>query len=158
MEEKKYPIYKFYASWDQDDCKNNGTGYSIMYKENPSPNQLEEELKQFKYKILAKHKNVIFKMAEYEFVEEESWCSGWFSHYTYNQFDTNSEIERSFRNYVERKKESNFDNGHQPTEMNFDLDLKEHPYSSLMGAEDTYRWKICKCEHCIKLGMITMGH
>ena len=158
MEEKKFPIYKFYASWDQDDYKNNCTGYSIMYKENPTAGQLESELEQFKYGILAKHSGVIFKVAEYRFVEDESWCSGWFSHYTYNEFETNYNVDCSFRDYVERKKKSNFENGHQPTEMNFNLDLKEHPYSSLMGAEDRYRWEICRCERCKKLGKITIDH
>ena len=140
MGENKYPIYKFYASWDQDDYENNGTGYSIMYKENPSPSQLEDELKQFKLGILSKHTGVIFKQAEYEFVEEETWCSGWFSHYTYNQLDTNSEIERSFRDFIGRKKL-----------------LGEDKYC-LMGAEDRYRWKMCRCEHCTKLGKITIDH
>jgi len=158
MEENKYPIYKFYATWDQDDFENNGTGYSIMYKENPSAEQLENELQQFKLGILAKHNGVIFKNVGYEFYEDESWCLGWFNHYTYNQFDTNSEVEESFRDYVDRKEVSNLKNGHQRNEMNMNLDLKEHPYYCLMGAEDYYRWKICRCEHCTKLGKITIDH
>ena len=85
MEEKKFPIYKFYANWDQDDFENNCTDYYIMYKENPSASQLEDELQQFKLRTLAKHKGVIFHNIEYEFVEEESWCLGWFNHFTYSQ-------------------------------------------------------------------------
>jgi len=140
MEEKKFPIYKFYANWDQDDYRNNGTGFSIMYKENPSADQLEEQLKQFKLEILAKHNGVIFKNIEYEFVEEETWCLKWFNHYTFNQFETDSEIERSFREFVSRKRL-----------------LGEDKYC-LMGAEDRYRWKICHCEHCKRLGKITIDH
>ena len=155
MEEKKFPIYKFYANWDQDDFENNSTGYSIMYKEYPSPDQLEEELKLFKYGILAKHKNVIFKMAEYEFVEEESWCSGWFSHYTYNQLENVSEIESSFEDFVERKEQSNKKNGHGTLDSNPN---SKEPYHCLMGAEDRYRWKICRCDGCKKLGKITVDH
>ena len=139
MTENKYPIYKFYANWDQDDYKNNCTGYSIMYKENPSAGQLEDELKQFKLTILSRHSGVIFKIAEYEFVEEEVWCSSWFSHYTFNQLDNDSEVERSFRDFVDRK------------------ELLKDKYC-LMGAEDRYRWKICRCEHCVKLGKITVDH
>lgn len=139
MEEKKYPIYKFYAKWDQDDYKNNFTDYYIMYKENPSASQLEDELKELKLRTLAKHKNVIFKNIEYEFAEEESWCIGWFNHYTYNEFETDSEVERSFRDFVGRKK------------------LLKDSYC-LMGAEDRYRWEICRCEHCVKAGKITIDH
>ena len=158
MEENKFPIYKFYATWDQDDFENNGTGYSIMYKENPSAEQLESELQEFKFGILAKHNGVVFKNAEYKFVEEESWCLTWFSHYTYNQFETDSEVERSFRDFVDRKEEFNWKNGHHVSDMNMNLDMKEHPYYCLMGAEDRYRWKICRCEHCVKLGKITIDH
>jgi len=140
MEEKKFPIYKFYASWDQDDFENNFTDYSIMYKENPSAEQLEEELKLFKLDILAKHNRVIFKNAEYEFVEEETWCLKWFNHYTLNQFENDSEIERSFSAFVSRKKS-----------------LGEGKYC-LMGAEDRYRWNICHCEHCKTAGKITIDH
>jgi len=158
MLEKKFPIYKFYATWDQDDFENNCTGYSIMYKENPSANKLEEELQQFKLGILAKHNGVIFKNIAYEFVEEESWCLGWFNHYTYNQFETDLEVEDSFRDFVSRKETSNLKNGHQRNDMNMNLDLKEYPYCCLMGAEDDYRWKICRCEHCKKSGKITIDH
>ena len=158
MEEQKFPIYKFYANWDQDDYENNFTDYYIMYKENPTAEQLEYELKQFKLRTLAKHNGVIFKNIEYEFVEEESWCLGWFNHYTYNEFETDSEVEESFRDYVDRKEVSNLKNGHQRNEMNMNLDLKEHLYHCLMGAEDYYRWKICRCEHCKRLGKITIDH
>jgi len=158
MEKKKYPIYKFNATWDQDDFRNNGTEYFIMYKENPTAKQLEEELLQFKLGILTRHNRVIFKNAEYEFVEEESWCLGWFNHYTYNEFKTDLEIEESFRDYVARKETSNLKNGHQRNDINMKLDLKEYPYCCLMGAEDDYRWKICRCEHCTKLGKITIDH
>jgi len=158
MIEKKYSIYKFYANWDQDDFENNCTGYSIMYKENPSAERLENELKEFKLRILSKHNGVIFKNAEYEFVEEESWCLGWFNHYTFNEFENDLEIEDNFRDYVNRKETSNLKNGHQRNDMNMSLDLKEHPYYCLMGAEDYYRWKICRCEDCTKLGKITIDH
>ena len=40
---------------------------------------------------------------------------------------------------------------------NMNHDSKK-PYYCLMGAEDYYRWKICRCEHCTKLGKITIDH
>ena len=129
-----------------------------MYRENPSVSKLEEELEKFKLGILSRHNEVIFRNAEYEFVEEESWCLGWFNHYTFNEFENDLEIEDNFRDYVNRKETSNLKNGHQRNDMNMSLDLKEHPYYCLMGAEDYYRWKICRCEDCTKLGKITIDH
>jgi len=155
MLERKFPIYKFYATWDQDDFENNGTGYSIMYKENPSAEQLDEELQQFKLGILAKHSGVIFKNVGYEFVEDETWCCNWFNHYTYNQFETDSKARQSFRDFVDRKKQLNHKNGHIFNNMNPD---SKEPYYCLMGAEDYYRRKLCRCEHCTKLGKITIDH
>jgi len=140
MLENKFPIYKFYATWNQDDYQNNFTDYFIMYKENQSAEQLEEELKQFKLRTLTKHNGVIFKNIEYEFVEEESWCLRWFNHYTFNEFKTDSDVERSFEEFVSRKKL-----------------LGEGKYC-LMGAEDRYRWTICRCEHCNMAGKITIDH
>jgi len=140
MLENKFPIYKFYANWDQDDFKNNVSDYFIMYRENPSVSKLEEELEKFKLGILSRHNDVIFKNIEYEFIEDETWCLGWFNHYTFNEFETDSEVEKSFRDFVERKKL-----------------LGEGKYC-LMGAEDRYRWNICRCEHCKKLGKITVDH
>jgi len=140
MQEKKFPIYKFYATWDQDGFENNCSDYYIMYKENSSASQLEEELQLFKLGILSRHNDVVFRSIEYEFVEEESWCLGWFNHYTFNEFENDSEVERSFRDFVGRKKL-----------------LGEGKYC-LMGAEDRYRWVICRCEHCVKLGKITIDH
>ena len=138
MQEIKFQIYKFYATWDQDNFENNGTGYSIMYKENPTVEQLENELQEFKLGILSRHNGVIFKNAEYEFVEDESWCCNWFNHYTYNQFETDSEVRNSFREFVRRK------------EL-----IKDY---CLMGADESYRWKICRCENCKRLGKITIDH
>ena len=75
---------------------------------------------------------------------------------TYNQFETDEEIEHSFYKFVDRKMKQNKKNGHGITEQ-YHYD-KNRPFYCLMGAEDEWVWKICRCEECKKLGKITINH
>jgi hypothetical protein len=156
MEEKKFPIYKFKASWNQDNFNNNGTGYSVMYKEEPTQEQLDNDLASLKKHIEEKYHVTEWLELRYEFYEYESWCLTWFSHYTYNQFDDDTEVERSFMYFIQRKMALNLQNGHHET-VQGDFNNKK-PFYCFMGAEDNWRWKICRCEHCQKAGKITIDH
>jgi hypothetical protein len=55
MEEKKFPIYQFWATWDQDNYTNNGSGYTVMYKEEPTKEFLDSELAKYKERLETKH-------------------------------------------------------------------------------------------------------
>jgi hypothetical protein len=161
MEEKKYPIYRFSASWNQIDFQNNFTSYYHMYKEEPTEEQLNEELNNWKNQLEKKHKEEGKHITEwhnmkYEYKEHESWCIGWSNHYTYNLFETDSEVWSSFFAFVNRKKQLNRKNGHGDSEQ-YDFNNK-NPFYCLMGAEDIWRWNICRCEHCQKAGKITVNH
>jgi len=74
-----------------------------MYKENPTEDEIIKELNHLYKVINEKHEAVTNFHSEYKFVENESWCLDWFNHYTYNLFETDEEVEKSFRDFVSRK-------------------------------------------------------
>lgn len=155
QEEKKYPVYRFSFKWHQEDYQNNGTGFNRMFKVEPTKEELQEIVDETIKRTNEKYKVTEWLQSEYSLKEYESWALIWFQHITYNQFETNSEVLSSFTNFVNRKKLLNRQNGHYDTEMNFDV---KTPFYCLMGAEDYYRWNICRCEHCIEQGKITVDH
>ena len=142
MEEKKFPIYRFELYWNQADYDNNSTSWYKMVPITLTDDDIYNEIQQHKERIVAsqieKGKPVSeFLSEKCELVENETWAITWFSHYTINQFDTDEEALQSFREYVSRKSLT-----------------KE----CLMGAEDEWRWKLCRCEHCAAKGRITIDH
>jgi hypothetical protein len=154
MEEQKYPIYKFWAKWDQDNYENNFTGFNKMYRATPTAEELENDFNLFKESI---EKNcVLLRWIEsgYKYVEDESWVLKWFSHLTYNLFEKEEDAFESFHKFVNRKIKFNIDNGQWAT------DYRDYnkPYYCLMGAEDAWRWKLCGCDECKKIGQTAITH
>ena len=159
MEEKKFPIYKFKADWDLEDGTRDGTSWWFMFKQDPTEDELNEVLEKHRLARVLKQENlnksISNYISSYEFVEYESWCLHWFNHYTYNLFETDEEVEKSFYNFIDRKYYQNKVNDHYKTERK---EGNNNPFYCFMGAEDHWRWKICRCEHCQKLGKITIDH
>lgn len=154
MEEKEYPIYKFSARWNQDDYENNGTSSSHMYKEKLTNIQEAEELEKWWNGVLESPrinkedkpiKDLHPKLLELsiKFYEENTWCLRWFSHITFNQFENENEAFRSFARFVENKRP---------------LTYEPNPTYCLMGAEDSWRWKICNCDKCKEEGIVAILH
>lgn len=159
MEEHKFPIYRITAKWTQDDDKypESGTSFTKLY---PLETILEDVEKDAKKSLLTdktlKDKNAKLISLEVELKEYESWNCVWFSHETRNIHLTDSELLRSFSDFVNRKKGENVENGHFPTDMILD---NKKPYYCLMGAEDRWRWKgPCRCKHCVKFGVVIIDH
>ena len=145
MEEKQYPIYYFYANWNQDNYKGNCTGYSMMYRNELTEDEIQLELNEFKTRIINKqisdeHPVIDWIDLGYIFKGHDTWFCDWFNHITYNQFETNKETFISFEKYLERKRKENIDE------------------DSLMGAFDRYRWEICRCDGCKKRGITMIMH
>jgi hypothetical protein len=153
MEEKKFPIYRFSAHWDQDNYENNSTSYREMYGENPAQEKLDSDLALFKSSIERKNNVIRWIDCKVEYVEDEVWVLKWFCHLTLNEFSKDEAFE-SFENFVERKKQYNLDNGQWETDY-FDYNK---PFYCLMGAEDYWRWKICDCDECKKLHQTVIIH
>jgi hypothetical protein len=149
MGELKYPIYSISVTWSQGDYQNNGTSYRRMYKEKVTLEQVTKDTLEWWSTYVNNHilvegmflkdRQLILTNIEVKYVEEESWCSSWFSHYTYNIELSDEELERSFATFVDRK-------------------LQDKNYC-LMGAEDGWRRKKpCRCEGCQKLGRVLITH
>lgn len=109
-------------------------------------------------------KNLGDPQVEATFVRWETWCNVWFNHWTWDTGLDDLEVLNSFQNYVYRTQEANRREG--KTVDGF----WQEPYC-LMGAEDRYRWHgthtgdpsertdpPCRCSHCKKRGVITIGH
>lgn len=143
MEEKTFPIYRFYGSWDQVGYENNFVSFTELFKEDCSEEDLNNMLKEFKEATEKKHDVIRWLSCNYEFVENETWCPGWFSHTTYNKFESEAEAFRSFENYVRRK---------------LDSANREVDEGCMMGAEDRYRWEICDCSGCKQRGLTAINH
>jgi hypothetical protein len=155
--EKKFSIYSFHLSWDQEGLDyRNGTSWTRMYKVEPLEFELKNKLcsqlkmQQAKYKV--KFTNI--KMS-YERKEKDTWCLSWFAHETFNKFKNDDDILESFENFVSRKISENIKNGHSREDRN---DNSENPYYCLMGAQDSWRWEICKCDVCKNSNKIIIKH
>jgi len=168
-DEKKYPIYRISARWDQNDYKDNSTSFYQMYKEDPGFESVVKKAKEWWVAHLdekprnkedkpLKEKNPKLKELKAEFVEKETWCLTWFSHYTYNIHLSDEKLRESFGDFIFRKEKKNVESGHFRNEINMNKkDTKG--YYCLMGAEDRWRWKgPCHCKHCIKRGLTRIDH
>ena len=96
---------------------------------------------------------------EVELKGRDTWCEGWFSHYTIDIGLSDREVLDSFERYVDR------------IQYNYDLTESQRG-GALMGAEDRWRWygcangdpqgertpAPCRCEHCKKSGLIRIDH
>jgi hypothetical protein len=95
---------------------------------------------------------------EFEYLGDDEWCLTWFAHYTFDTGQTDEEILKSFNRFVNKY-------------MN---EIKK-TQSSLMGAEDRWRWAglkypdgknaaaiqvdpPCRCEFCKEAGVIRIQH
>jgi len=112
------------------------------------------------YKIYYKPK------IEIKFYERETWCIGWFSHCTIDVGQSDEEVLKSFRAFVDRKVQLNLDNWHRPDERTCRNDRQ---FYQLMGAFDDWRWSgvddngnktspPCRCKHCKNQGLIRINH
>jgi hypothetical protein len=94
---------------------------------------------------------------EFVLVGYEEWCLTWFSHYTFDNGQSDEEVLRSFGAYTHRWRSS-----------------KDKVFTTLMGADDRWRWKgtlypdgsskpietdpPCRCQYCKEQGVIRINH
>ena len=91
-------------------------------------------------------------------VARDVWCSGWFSHHTFDVGLSDDDVLLSFERYVTRIEHSTLSESERG--------------GLLMSAEDRWRWHgcvngdprgertpaPCRCEHCKKAGLIRIDH
>jgi hypothetical protein len=184
MKDKLYPIYRVCLEWIQDDTKNYREKYdSAALRNSDLPpgrirdansvyNMYREEkdltciLDNFKTVRLNhedyKDKNLVFVTHEIKLVLYESWCPSWFSHWTFDDGQSDHEAIMSFERYIQRMETYNSKNGKMGK-------FGWEDAICLMGAEDRWRWKgrddndnetepPCRCAGCKTLGVIRIMH
>ena len=139
----------------------NSTGFSRMYREDPGIEGVTEKTHEWWPKYVAEKpldKNPSAPIFKVELTHHESWCLGWFTHWTFDEGQTDEEARDSFERFVRRMEQKN------RREATVVDGLLREPYC-LMGAEDRWRWKgdgdsppPCRCEHCKKQGVLRIGH
>jgi len=196
FEDPKYHLFRFYAKWLQPDTEDyepsawqkkdapdgfhwNSTSTRTMYKEY-NIEHVEQEIERWWDEFDDKKKYDIQKVYLYaQYEEQETWCQGWFSHWTFDVGQTDQEALRSFEKFVQRKKAHNYKYGFGE---HYD-DHHERIYRKtgqraycLMGAEDRWRWTAradgqsmvgfgpstgdppCRCDACRKHGVLRIDH
>lgn len=160
---KTYPIYEIKARWQYvagELLASNGTSLTVMERKILTNKQTEQKLKKFKQAIIAREKEKgRMVVGDIEIVSmtmtHDTWALGWFTHNTFNLFETEEEAFKDFQEYVDRKSAENLKNGH---EIGYSRIGKDKPYTCLMGAEDRWRWKLCGCDICKEQGTTIIMH
>jgi len=179
VEEKKYPIYTVSAKWIQDGEQDpewphsweglppgrirNSSGWDFMRKEEID---IEAETARIREEFSKHEKYKDVNMTDLEITIElrhyETWCLGWFHHWTFDEGQDDGQILMSFERFVQRMELFNAKHRYETGER-----LDKY---CLMGAEDRWRWRgadteegeqteaPCRCEGCKKNGVIRIDH
>ena len=166
MDEKKYPIYRFWVEFEDRD---QNVSSSKMLGKFPSREEAFVLLDEFintnldserqgrdgVYTIRSLDLEVVG--AGWKFLREETWCCNWFNHYTYNIHLSDEELLESFQAYVERQRPYICEDLGSYDE--YKRRVPEDKRICLMGAQDRWRWKEpCRCEHCQERGIVMIDH
>ena len=185
MEDKYYPTYRVRLDWVQDGehCLenpnrhrglkegrvHNGTSWNRMYRDRVADDVLVKEAREWWKTFEKKGENPSRLKVVVEYVGDEVWCPSWFSHWMFDEGQTDREVLESFSRYVDRVQRKNVSNGHGETDAALGNDA---PFVCLMGAEDRWRWcgsttgevgaertdPPCRCAGCKERGVVRVVH
>lgn len=179
-----YPIYDFSFKWVQDGEQDpkyprwyeglpegriwNGSGFSKMYKEEQSQQELLKYALEWWEKMKISKQNEKYPIIDpiltsvYVTLKEyETWVLTWFQHETFDVGQTDIEALKSFEQFVTRKEI-----------LNEERERRGENTHALMGAEDRWRWHgsepngdssdhspaPCRCKYCKEQGVIRIVH
>lgn len=199
-----FPIYSVtleyeYRDPDPDDgdseVQTRGQNTELMYREEPSTEQLVNDVwSNFQHnrdvRIEGSHTH---EAGEYAYLYEpvsplrfkvesffyEAWSLSWFGHHTYPLGRSDDELLSCFSRYVSRhlpygRVGYDYPYDDPPTVHVFEDGVEVPARSTLMGAEDHWRWHgteqgrgghdakktdpPCRCEHCQEQEVVRIGH
>jgi len=195
VEDPTYPIYQVEVFWEMDVDEGskdlppswtaelpvgrvrNHTGFLRMLR-SPDEDLVRRETNEWWPGYDKKGNNPSDPKIEVKFVRNESWCGGWFSHWTFDVGGSDEEVLASFERFVRRMEDLNRHEGHfEPHKDGSGSSYWVDRYC-LMGAEDRRRWRSypngknilgfdlhnspgpapCRCDGCKKNGIITIDH
>lgn len=156
--EELYPQYEIHVRWTYgEDSKTNGVQMHRMYRDDPGVDGVRRWVIEEWWPSFEK-KGERPSEPDVQVTEQtpESWCLGWFNHWTFDVGQTDDEALASFEAYVRR---------YEDIQDRHPGDIPEG-YRCLMGAEDRWRWNgepdrsaaPCRCEHCREQGVIRVNH
>lgn len=161
QKEIAYPIWHISARWNQDDYKNNGTGFSISFRRHFNPQYMKRYAEKWwkdyiqrkdKYngkKLIDKNPELI--KLNIEFLGNEVWFSTWFAHQSLNYFPTEKEAFESFDKWFRKK-------GYRYSGYGYREDTINNEIGCPMGADEKWRWKLCGCKICKRLKITIIKH
>ena len=166
QEDPKYPIYRFTVEFDN---KEYNTSCTQMFRECLTSNEALAHLTQFMQTVMTRERiwdngasytlqNLglrVTKMA-WETAGCETWCIVWFNHYTFDIGLSDEEVLASFERYVQRN--IPYAMGEYESYEVYCSRVPAEKGVSLMGAQDRWRWKLCRCPDCEKRGVVTIDH
>jgi len=171
-----YPIYRVVVHWSEaclPGAENrvstlpplpkgrfwNGTNWDLMQRDESPVDEIAARLQRDWWpNYAAKRREPADLTITVRALGRDTWCSDWFSHWTFDVGQSDEETLSSFREYVERIRYS---------------DRSENEVDSfLMGAEDEWRWHgctdgdpqgartkaPCRCQYCVKRGVLRIDH
>lgn len=134
----------------------NGTGWHIMEKEDRPVEEIAAEItRDWWPQYAAKRLQPDDMTLTVELRERDTWCSGWFSHWTFDTGLSDTEVLSSFQDYVDR--------------IQFSDRSESEIGGLLMGAQDYWRLCAhgpdgeqtpppCRCKHCKAQGIVRIDH
>lgn len=174
--DKTYPLYLIRARWseacepgsDQVGYRDlpplpdgrcwNSVSWDMMFRSKRDPEDIRaEQLRDWWPKYALKRREPADLVLEVKYLRHDSWCQGWFSHWTFRDGMSDEEVLASFDRYVDGVFRTS-----QPWEA----------YDRLAGAADRWRWHgyadgdpqgqrtpaPCNCEHCRAQGIVRIAH
>lgn len=161
MTMRQFPIYSFNMKWTEDDGgrRDNSSGADVMFREHPDTEELDKIAQKRWDAMKGKEsvRNPSEPIIEIKHQWDEEWCLTWFSHYTFDDGQSDADLMSSFASFVDRTRTYNRNNQRKSNGFFYDP-------RCLMGAEDVWRWHggdggaPCRCEHCKKAGVVRVDH
>ena len=169
MVDKEYPVYSISILWTMGkptywkdsegkkiESKTNSTGFTWAFRRKFSEETIKNKVLKwwlnYRKKKLEKEEPISDLKIEVKFLGMQSWWQQWFSHETFNSFETDQDAFDSFFRWFTDNGFRHSYNEH-PGYGSEDLMLQTDKYGNkhcLMGAEEYWRWKVCHCKHCEK--------
>lgn len=164
FDDPKYPQYGVSVRWkyNNKDGKraDNSVYLHLMFKEDPGSDGVATLIQNEWWPQFRENRPIGTdgaSLPDWDITQQpdETWCLGWFQHWTFDVGQSDGEALASFDAFVGRYRH-----------MQDRADEFPGVYRLLMGAEDRWRWgknsndgkTVCRCKSCVKQGKIRIDH
>ena len=169
MIDKEYPVYSVNVVWTMGkptywtnpdgkkiESKTNCTGFTLAFRRKFSEETIKNKVLKkwwpnYRKEKLEKDEPISDLKIEVKFLGMHSWWISWFTHETFNSFETDQDaFDSFFRWFTDNKFQLNYVvDGYGLDDFMTQTDRYGNKHC-LMGAEDQWRWEVCHCKGCEK--------